>query len=98
MSTDLTGIENELQAANAAAKLATSHAAEWKESKAIKAGSSLAEELDAHLTALLARLEAEKAAEVGRIGKQLQRMKLEDRQRQLQAEIAANEERLKVLN
>lgn len=98
MSTDYSGIETQLEAANTAAKLAASHAMEWKANKAIKAGSSLADELDAHLTSILERLAAEKAVDADRIGKQLERMRIADRQRKLQAEIAANEERLKALN
>ena len=39
---DLTGIESQLEAANEAAKLAALHAAEWRENKAVKTGSTLA--------------------------------------------------------
>lgn len=98
MSTDLTGIESQLVAASDAAKLAAAHAAEWRDTKAIKAGSLLADTLDSHLTSILERLAAEKTAEADRIGKQLQRMRLEDEQRRLQQQIADNESKLRTLN
>lgn len=97
-ASDFTGIESQLEAATAAAKIAVSHAEEWKRDKAIKAGSSLAEELDAHLTAVLERVADEKAKDADRLTRQLERMRIADRQRQLQAEIAANEEKLRALN
>lgn len=98
MSTsDFAGIESQLEAANSAARVAASHAAEWKESKSIKAGSTLAEELDSHLTTILERLADEKAKDAARISQQLQRMRLEDEQRRLQQQIADNESKLKAL-
>lgn len=95
---DLTGIESQLEAANEAAKLAALHAAEWRENKAVKTGSTLAAELDNHLTTVLERLAAEKAADADRISKQLSRMKLEDEQRRLKQQIADNESKLRALN
>lgn len=96
-TTDFSGIEAQLEAANDAAKLAASHASEWKSNKAIKAGSTLAEELDTHLTNVLERLAEEKANEASRIGKQLERMRIEDEQRRLQEQIEDNAAKLKAL-
>lgn len=95
--TDLTEIESQLAAANDAAKVARNHVDAWSKNKSITKGSDLANAVDEHLSGYLVRRADEAAAEADRLGKQVARMKIANRQRALQAEIAENEERLKAL-
>lgn len=70
---------------------------EWAKSKSIRKGSDLADCVDEVLTAYLDKRVAETERDVARITTQIERQRIADENRELQARIAANAAKLKAL-
>lgn len=70
---------------------------EWAKAKAIRKGSDLAAYVDEVLTAYLDKRVAETERDVSRITTQIERQRIADENRELQARIAANAAKLKAL-
>lgn len=70
---------------------------EWAKSKSIRKGSDLATYVDEVLTSWLDKRVAETERDVARITTQIERQRIADENRELQARIAANSQKLKAL-
>ena len=95
---DLSEFDASLTAAKLAAADAIKHEAEWSHAKSIKKGSPLAAYVDEALTAFLTRRVDESAKEAARLETQVARMRIAAENRELQARIAENQNKLKGLS
>ena len=71
---------------------------EWSKNRSIRKGSDLADYVDEVLSAWLDKRVAETERDVARITMQIERQRIADENRELQARIAENAQKLKALN
>ncbi len=94
---DLTEFDSALATAKLAAADAVRYADDWSTAKRITKGSSLAAYVDEALTAFLTRRVDESAKDAARLETQVARMRIAAENRELQARIAENQNKLKGL-
>ena len=94
---DLTEFDSALATAKLAAADAIKHADDWSASKRITKGSALAAYVDEALTSFLTRRVDESSKDAARLETQVARMRIAAENRELQARIAENQNKLKGL-